>query len=136
MHGRGLTLRCAALAFAALALVGCGEDGSTQATDETSSPASPSASSKPSNKPSNKASRDAPDCTAVWKDKAELPRSYDGCNSDEGFVASDTLGCSSGQRLVRYGDHFYAVPGGMIHGTESLLEDDRGYRATVASCRA
>jgi hypothetical protein len=115
-----------------VALVGCGEDGGTQASDDTSSPASPSASDKPSNKPS----KGAPDCTAVWKDNGELPRSYDGCNSDEGFVASDTLGCSSGQRMVRYGDHFYAVPGGTIHGTESLLEDDRGYRAAVASCRA
>ncbi len=82
------------------------------------------------------ASRGAPDCAAVWKDEGQLPRSYKGCNSDEGFVATDTLGCSSGQRMVRYGDHFYAVFGGMIHETESLLEDDRGYRAAVASCRA
>ena len=136
MHGRGLTLRCAALAFAALALTGCGEDGNTRATGESSSSSSPSASNKASNKASNEASKGAPDCTAVWQDKGELPRSYDGCNSDEGFVASDTLGCSSGQRMVRYGDHFYAVLGGMIHGTESLLEDDRGYREAVASCRA
>ena len=132
MHAPGLTLRCAALALAALALTGCGEDGNTRATEETSSPASPSVSKKAS----NPASKDAPDCAAVWKDQGELPRSYTGCNSDEGFVATDTLGCSSGQRMVRYGDHFYAVFGGMIHETESLLEDDRGYRAAVASCRA
>ncbi|HET7194656.1 MAG TPA: hypothetical protein VFI99_06650 [Nocardioides sp.] len=51
-------------------------------------------------------------------------------------MASDTLGCSSGQRMVRYGDHFYAVPGGTINETKSSLEDDRGYRKAVASCRA
>lgn len=133
MHARGLTLRCAALAFAALALTGCGEDGNTRATEETSSPASPSVSRKASD---NVSSKDAPDCAAIWKGEGQLPRSYKGCNSDEGFVATDTLGCSSGQRMVRYGDHFYAVFGGKIHETESLLEDDRGYRAAVASCRA
>jgi hypothetical protein len=76
------------------------------------------------------------DCAAVWQDGGDLPRSYDGCNSDEGFVAPDTLGCSSGQRMVRYGDHFYGVFGGTIHETESSLGDDRGYRVAVASCRA
>lgn len=131
MHGRGLTgvARFAAVAgFAALALGGCGDEGSTPRASDPSSSSSPSAS------PS--ASSGAPDCAGVWKGGGELPRSYDGCNSQEGFVASDTLGCSSGQRMVRYGDHFYAVPGGTIHETESPLEDDRGYRVAVASCRA
>jgi hypothetical protein len=126
MHGPGLTaaIRCAAVAFAVLALTGCGEDRAGQEAKDTSSPNSPSASSG------------VPDCAAVWQDGSELPRSYAGCNSDEGFVATDKLGCSSGQRMVRYGDHFYAVFGGTIHETESPLEDDRGYRAAVASCRA
>jgi hypothetical protein len=128
VHGRGLTLRCVAFAFAVLALTGCGEEEGGRATDDTSSSASPSASPSTSN--------DAPDCAAVWQDGGELPRSYRGCNSDEGFMATDTLGCSSGQRMVRYGDHFYAVLGGKIYETESLLEDDRGYRVAVASCRA
>jgi len=124
VHGRGLTLRCAALAFAALALTGCGEDQTARTSEEKSSSASPS--------PSNH----APACATIWQEGSELPRSYKGCNSDAGLVAPDGLGCSSGQRMVRYGDHFYAVLGGTIHETESLLEDDRGYRATVASCRA
>jgi hypothetical protein len=125
VHGRGLTAAawCAALAFALLTLAGCGEDDARRDAGDTSSP-SPSVSNG------------APDCTAVWQGGSELPRSYDGCNSDEGFVATDTLGCSSGQRMVRYGDHFYAVPGGTIQETESPLEDDRGYRVAVASCRA
>lgn len=131
MHGRGLTgiARFAAVAgFAMLALAGCGDQASTPRAADPSSSASPSAS------PS--ASMGAPDCAGIWKGGGELPKSYDGCNSAAGFVASDKLGCSSGQRMVRYGDHFYAVPGGTIHETKSSLEDDRGYREAVKSCRA
>ena len=109
--------------MALLALTGCGE-GQGQETTNTSS------------RGSSTASNDAPDCDAVWKDAGELPRSYRGCNAGEELVTPDTLGCSSGQRMVRYGDHFYAVLGGTIHETESSLEDDRGYRVAVASCRA
>ena len=129
MNGRGLAGAGRGVAVAALAvltLAGCGDEGATPRAD--------SSSAKPSASPS--ASSGAPDCAGVWKGGDELPRSYDGCNSDAGFVASDTLGCSSGQRMVRYGDHFYAVPGGTIHETESSLEDDRGYRVAVKSCRA
>ena len=126
MHGRRLTAAtgCAALAFAVLTLAGCGEDSAGQEAENTSPPASPSASN------------DAPDCTAVWQEGSKLPRSYGGCNADEGLVATDMLECSSGQRMVRYGDHYYAVLGGTIHETESPLQDDRGYRVAVASCRA
>jgi hypothetical protein len=38
--------------------------------------------------------------------------------------------------MVSYGDRFYAVLGGTIHAAESSLDDDRGYRNAVASCRA
>ena len=112
-----------------LALAGCGEDEATPRTADSSSSAN-----EPSASPS--VSNGAPDCAVIWRGGGELPRSYDGCNSESGFVASDKLGCSSGQRMVRYGDHFYAVPGGTIYETESPLEDDRGYRVAVASCRA
>jgi hypothetical protein len=131
VNGRGLTgaaTRFAAVAFAVLAVAGCGEEEATPKAADPSSSASPTAG--------HSASSGAPDCAVIWNGGGELPRSYGGCNSNEGFVASDKLGCSSGQRLVRYGDHFYAVPGGTIHETESPLEDDRGYRVAVASCRA
>lgn len=127
MNGRGLagTTRFAAVAaVVVLALAGCGDEEASPRAADPSSSASPSASNG------------APDCTTIWRGGGELPRSYHGCNSDAGFVATDALGCSSGQRMVRYGDHFYAVPGGTIHETESPLEDDRGYRVAVASCRA
>lgn len=125
MHRRQLTAatRCAAVALTALALAGCGQD-------QDGPEAKASAQDSPS------ASNGAPDCTAIWRDGGDLPRSYDGCNSEAGFVATDKLGCSSGQRMVRYGDHFYAVLGGTIHETESSLRDDRGYRGALASCRA
>jgi hypothetical protein len=126
VHVRGRTAAkgCAALAFAILSLTGCGEDSGGQEAEGTPSPASPSASNG------------APDCAAVWQDGSELARPYDGCNSDGGFVATDALECSSGQRMVRYGDHFYAALGGTINETESSLEDDRRYRRALASCRA
>ena len=127
MHRRRLdaAIRCgAAVALTALALAGCGQETTGPEAQEPSPSESPSASNG------------APDCAALWHEGGELPRSYDGCNSDEGFAAKETLGCSSGQRMVMYGDHFYAVLGGTIHETESPLKDDRGYRVAVASCRA
>jgi len=116
--------RCAAVALTVLALTGCGQDQNGPEAQEPSTSNSPSVSNG------------APDCATVWQDGGELPRSYDGCNSEAGFVATDKLGCSSGQRMVMYGNHFYAVLGGTIRETESPLEHDRGYRDAVASCRA
>jgi hypothetical protein len=126
VHGRRLTVAtgCAAAAFALVALAGCGDDAGGQEGTGAASSERPSASQDPN------------DCAAIWKDGGDIPRAYKGCSSDEGFVAADSLGCSSGQRMVRYGDHFYGVAGGTIHETESSLEDDRGYRVAVASCRA
>jgi hypothetical protein len=125
----------AVIALFLLALTGCGEDGGDQAAEDTSASSSPSSS--PTKSPASpSASSGAPECAAVWQGDAKLPRSYDGCNSEDGFVSPDKLGCSSGQRMVRYGDHFYAVPGGTIQETDSPLDQDRGYRDAVASCRA
>jgi hypothetical protein len=127
VNGRGpagATRFVAVAAVVLLALAGCGEEDA------------PPRAAEPSSSPSPSVSNGAPDCTVIWRGGGELPRSYHGCNSGAGFVPTDALGCSSGQRMVRYGDHFYAVPGGTIHETESPLEDDRGYRDAVASCRA
>jgi hypothetical protein len=52
------------------------------------------------------------------------------------FVAVDQEPCSFGQRLVRYGDHFYAVRGGPVNRTAAPLLKDRDYRGAIASCRA
>ena len=77
----------------------------------------------------------APDCAGIWKGGGELPKSYDGCNSAAGFVASDKLGCSSGQRMVRYDDSFFAVAGGSIYETSGPLEKDKLYLQKVRTCR-
>ena len=74
-------------------------------------------------------------CSSVWVEGATLPRGYGGCDDGGSFVAKDVLPCSSGQRMVRFDDHYYAVQGGTISETESVLDDDVGYRDAVASCR-
>lgn len=85
--------------------------------------------------PTAAAEAEGPTCSSVWVDGAMLPRGYDGCDDGGSFVAKDVLGCSSGQRMVRFDDHYYAVLGGTISETESVLDDDVGYRDAVASCR-
>ncbi len=120
----------ASLLAAATLLLGCGSE--VAAPDAASSSASNSASANASSSPQG---NDAPACSEVWVADADLPRRYDGCVEDGAFIAKDTLGCSSGQRLIRYDDHFYAVAGGLVRRTESTLEDDRAYREAVAICR-
>lgn len=141
----GRTLPAWVLATAlAGALGACGDDSST-AADPGSSP-SPAGSSSPSSpatesppeSPSESASTPPPSgpaCGKVWRGGATLPGSYRGCVEGEQYVERDALGCSSGQRIIRYDEHFYAVPGGRIHETESVLDKDPGYRDAVASCR-
>ena len=118
-----------ALALAALVLGGCGSDASTSGTDSAgaSTTATPSTSS---------AATGVAACTAIWTDGAQLPRSYHGCAADGRLVKPDVLGCSSGQRMVRYADRYYAVTGGTVHEASPSLEKDRDYRAAVLSCRA
>ena len=144
-------MRRAAVLLAALVLLaGCGadtEDTSAQDGEASTSPAadatSPSPSptktkDKPEDKPAESPSvpADAPACAAVWKDGTRLARDYEGCMAGGDFVAVDQEPCSFGQRLVRYGDHFYAVRGGPVNRTAAPLAKDRDYRGAIASCRA
>ena len=139
---RVLRTQLPALALLALVLTACGDSDSdpSAAVDETpsstaaseSTPSAPasSATSEPSASPTG------PACAAVWSDGATLPRVYVGCVSDSGeFVARDPLACSSGQRLIRFDNRYYAVPGGTIHRAAKPLDDDAEYRAAVARCR-
>lgn len=121
----------ALLLLASLGLVSCGDD-SPVAAEETSSPAGET-SGEPSGEP---VPPGTPVCSEVWTEGAELPRRYKGCDEDGAFVAADGLGCSSGQKIVRYAEHFYAVPGGTIHETADPLDEDREYRAAERRCRA
>ena len=79
---------------------------------------------------------DAPACGAVWRDGVRLARDYEGCMAGTRFVTVDQEPCSFGQRLVRFGDHFYAVRGGPVNRTSAPLAQDRDYRGAIASCRA
>ncbi len=112
-------------------LAGCGGQDE-QAGDETTAAAT---SSSPADQ--EPAPPGTEPCADVWADGAPLPRTYQGCTDEAGaFVKRDVLGCSSGQRLVRFDDLFYGVLGGTIHEASGSLEQDRDYRASVRSCRA
>lgn len=117
-------------AVVAVVAAGCGSDEAdpSPAPLPTDSGTTPSAASLPPG---------TMPCPAVWEDRAILPRSYAGCADDFGkFVPSDPLACESGQKIIRYDDRFYAVPGGMIHAADAPLSEDPEYRAAVLRCRA
>lgn len=67
-------------------------------------------------------------------DGQSLPKKYTGCVSGGEFVKADRLGCSSGQRIVRYDDRYWAYDGGTISRTAGLMKDDE-YVAEVTTCR-
>lgn len=149
--------RAAVLVAAVVVLAGCGTDtpattaqgsSSTSAVADSTSPSAgapkdaSSASSKGqpmTDQPAKDGSTvpaDAPACAAVWRDGTKLARDYEGCRAGAQFVAVDQEPCSFGQKLVRFGDHFYAVRGGPVNRTAAPLAKDREYRGAIASCRA
>ncbi len=153
----GAVLAAAALTIATLA--GCGDDGGAQTASDpgsdssaqdpsatpTRSPSpspspSPSESEAPSptaaeSSPTTSTAPKGPDCTNVWVDGALLPRAYEGCVADGETVDPDGLACSSGQRIIRYADHYWSVLGGKIHETPEKLLRNPVYRDSLRSCR-
>ena len=143
--------RAAALLAAVVVLAGCGTEAAER---DAAAPSTASDSSSPTKaeedkaeedkaghehepeKATTKAPADAPACAAVWRDGARLARDYEGCLAGKQFVTVDQEPCSFGQRLVRFGDHFYAVRGGPVNRTSAPLTKDRDYRGAIASCRA
>jgi hypothetical protein len=124
---RGLRLHLPVLALAALCVTACGTQSSS--TDTSGGAASGPSNSGPTAPPGT------PDCATVWHKGAKLPRVYGGCVQDAVFVKADSLPCSSGQRIIRYADQYYAVPGGTIHAATKPLDNDRHYRAAAYKCR-
>lgn len=133
-----------ALLLALPAAAGC----SGGATEASSDPAQPSAGSSseatsgsPSGSPSGAASPSSavpagtPACAEVWRAGGTVPRGYRGCEQDGAFVAQDALGCSSGQRIVRFDDRWWAVPGGPVQEAAGPLAEDPDHLADVRSCR-
>lgn len=108
-------------------------DPATPAT----SPSTPSSDASPSKPPRASTGPSSPDwaaCDSVWKAGERLPASYPGCNQGTTSVAADRLGCSSGQRLVRYDNHWWAAAGGVIHHSRDLIHD-RTYIHSAQVCR-
>lgn len=140
MHGnRRLALAGLGLA---LALAACGSDGGeatpSVAADPSADSSSPSTPAAPtSSDAGSDIPADAPSCTDTWTEGAKLPRTYAGCVGDGEFIGRDVLECSSGQRLVRFDESFYAVLGGsIIAAQKSPLKKDADYRDVIVACRA
>ena len=131
----------------ALSLAACGGDSDSTATDPDASesstatdPASPTEATEtpePSESPSETTppTPDWPACGDVWVADARLALGYKGCLEGETAVKADNLSCSSGQRIVRYDDSFFAVAGGTIYETSGPLEKDKLYLQKIRTCR-
>jgi len=50
-------------------------------------------------------------------------------------VPSHRVACSSGQQVVTYADHYFAVPGGTIKKTSLMLRNSPVYAAAIGTCR-
>lgn len=120
---------CALLAT--LVLTSCGQQDDGGSADE---PSGSSTSAAPSGEA---APAGTPDCTEVWQEGARIPRSYQGCTEEGGvYVERDVLGCSSGQRMVRYADRFWGVLGGTVNEASGSLDEDRDYETSMRNCSA
>jgi hypothetical protein len=134
---RSRTVSTAAQAVGAialfLALAGCGDDvsgpGNAAADDETSSTASVSATGSPT-APALAA------CADVWQEGQDLPGNYRGCLDGTTEVRPEIVDCSSGQRIVTYDDHYWAVRGHRIGYAPDGLRNDKHYAQVLYGCRA
>jgi hypothetical protein len=131
----------------ALSLAACGGDSDSTATDpdasdsstatDTASPTEATETPEPSETPSETTPPvpDWPACGDVWVADAQLALGYKGCLEGDEAVKADNLSCSSGQRIVRYDDSFFAVAGGTIYETSGPLEKDKEYLQKIRTCR-
>lgn len=133
----GLHLRTATCAvLAALALGACGQQEAepTEANEESSSESTGSTGSAATG---TEAPAGTPDCSEIWQAGSKIPRTYKGCADEAGsYVERDVLGCSSGQRMVRYGDRFWGVLGGTVNEAGGSLDEDRDYKKSMRNCSA
>ncbi|WP_243057995.1 hypothetical protein [Nocardioides sp. SR21] len=124
----------AVVAVVAVLAAGCGSesggDSADTSPDRATDTATPSETAEP-------LPAGTLPCAVVWEERATLPRGYKGCAEDAGtYVPADPLACESGQKIIRYDDRFYAVPGGVVHAADAPLSEDPEYRAAALRCRA
>ena len=114
-----------------MALASCGQQDSGESAEE--SPGSDS-SSAPAGE---EAPPGTPECADIWQEGGDIPRGYQGCADETGvYVERDALGCSSGQRMVTYDDHYWGVLGGTVNEANGSLDEDRDYRESMRNCSA
>lgn len=126
------------LLVASAAFGGCGsDDGASAAADPTTPASTPSdLASSPTETAQAAIPAGTPDCADVWSEGAKLPRKYAGCAADDVYVERNMIECSSGQRLVRHDDYYYAVLGGPIQAAPPSFADNADYQDVISSCRA
>jgi hypothetical protein len=122
-------------------LSACGDDSDSAAADPGGSDSStvtdtPSPTESTPEATDSPAAPDWPVCGDVWVGGAKLAFRYKGCLDGDQAVKADNLSCSSGQRIVRYDDRFFAVAGGKIYEVQSPLDKDKQYLDMVRTCRA
>jgi hypothetical protein len=126
----------------ALLVVACGDDSESAATDPAGSESTMSTDTPTATEPTAEETDtppplpDWPACGDVWVADAKLPLGYHGCLDGDQAVKADNLSCSSGQRIVRYEDQFFAVAGGTIYQVAGPLDKDKQYLKMVRVCRA
>jgi hypothetical protein len=123
-------------------LSACGDDSDSAAADPGGSESSTATDTPTPTEPTAEATDSPPStpawpaCGEIWVADAKLPFRYKGCLEEDRPVEADNLSCSSGQRIVRYDDSFYAVAGGLIHHASGPLEKDKEYLKSIRVCRA
>jgi hypothetical protein len=76
-----------------------------------------------------------PACAEVWVAGQRLPRSYRGCESDDGPVKAKKYPCSFESSIVTFDDRFYAQAGRPINEVDSLKSSNQ-FKAALKACQA
>lgn len=107
-----------------LTLGGCGtaRDTSSDPTPEPTESTSPAPTLR------------EPLCADVWVDGQALPKDYEGCSTEDGWVEADARHCESGQVLVTFDDRFYAAKGFRVNDVGGSLSASAKYHHAVSSC--
>jgi len=139
-HSRrgGIVRLVGALAFVSIALVGCGGDDDSTATDpvagDTTSAPTASPTESATSEPTEVEEPKEPQCADVWVVDGKLPGGYQDCYDGDKRVKANGRYCEFGKPLVTYESRFWGVPGGVIHEVDGKLLDDAKYRDALLKC--